>query len=72
MERIKSLFARTLIALIVLAGIGFGILAVGFAIALGGALALALRLAGPGLSAKAEWRAETPPEDEAGAEPAAA
>ena len=72
MERIKSLFAKTLIALIVLAGIGFDILAVGFAIALGGALALALRLAGPGLSATAEWRAETPPEDEAGAEPAAA
>lgn len=51
MERIKSLFASALIALVVLAGIGFGILAVGFAIVLGGAVALAMRLAGPGLTA---------------------
>lgn len=72
MERIKTLFARTLIALIVLAGIGFGVMAAGFAIVLGGAAALAIRLAGPGLSAEAERRAGTPREDAEDAEPVAA
>ena len=71
MERIKSFVASTLIALIVFAGFGFGIMAVGFAIVLGGAFALALRLAGPSLMAEAEKRAAEMRSDEAEAEPAA-
>ena len=57
MERIKNFVASALMALIVLAGFGFGILAVGFAIVLGAGFALALRLAGPRLAAQAERRA---------------
>lgn len=72
MERIKSLLASTLIALVVFAGFGFGIMAVGFAIVLGGAFALALRLAGPGLIAEAEKRAAAMREEPADTEPAAA
>ena len=67
MERIKSFIARTLIALIVSAGFGFGILAVGFAIVLGGAFALALRLAGPRLIAGVEARGQEVRESAAGA-----
>ena len=59
MERIKSLLASALVAVILFAGFGFGIMAVGFAIVLGGAYALALRLAGPRIIAEAEKRAET-------------
>lgn len=57
MERIKSILASALFGLIVFAGFGFGIMAVGFAIVLGGALALAMRLAGPRIIAEAEHRA---------------
>ena len=57
MERIKNFVASALIALIVFAGFGFGIMAIGFAIVLGGAFALALRLAGPRIVAEAEKRA---------------
>lgn len=66
MERIRSFFASALIGLVVLAGFGFGIMAVGFAIVVGGAFALALRLAGPRLMAEAEKRAQTM-QDEVGA-----
>lgn len=74
MERIRNFVASALMALIVLAGFGFGILAVGFAIVLGAGFALALRLAGPRLAAQAERRAapaqsETP--EPGAAEPAA-
>ena len=48
MDQIKSIVARTLIAVIAVAGLGFGIMAVGFAVVLGAAFALALRLAAPG------------------------
>lgn len=41
MDRIKSIVARTLIAVIAVAGLGFGIMAVGFAVVLGAAFALA-------------------------------
>lgn len=58
MERIKSFITSALITLIVVAGLGFGIMAVGFAIVLGGAFALALRLAGPSLIKEAETRAD--------------
>lgn len=71
MERIKSFFASALIALIVLAGFGFGIMAVGFAIVVGSAFALALRLAGPGVIAQAGKRAGKTPTHEAAAQPAA-
>ena len=47
MERIKSILASMLLAVIVFAGFGFGIMAIGFAIVLGGAFALALRLKWP-------------------------
>lgn len=57
MERIKSFFASALIALILFAGFGFGIIAIGFAIVLGGAFMLALRLAMPGLAAAARRHA---------------
>ncbi|MEX5516615.1 hypothetical protein [Pseudophaeobacter sp. 1A09344] len=72
MERIKSFLASALIALIVFAGFGFGIMAVGFAIVLGGAFALALRLAGPRLMEEAEKRAAEVRVDTAEAEPATA
>lgn len=63
MKRIKSLLASALFALIVFAGFGFGIMAVGFAIVLGGAFALAMRLAGPRIIAEAEKRVN-PAQDE--------
>lgn len=47
MKRIKSVFASAVVGLVVLAGFGFGIMALGFAIVLGGGFALALSLAGP-------------------------
>ena len=72
MERIKSFIASTLIALIVFVGLGFGIMAAGFAIVLGAAFALALRLAGPSLVAKAEKRAEEMQDEAASAAPGAA
>ena len=72
MQRIKSYVASTLIVLIVFAGFGIGIMAVGFAIVLGGAFALAVRLAGPSLIIEAERRAEEMREEAEGAEPAAA
>lgn len=72
MERIKSFVGSALITLIVFAGFGFGIMAVGFAIVLGAALALTLRLAGPSLIKEAENRAEEMREEAEGVEPAAA
>ena len=72
MERIKSFVASALIALIVFAGFGFGIMAVSFAIVVGGAFALALRLAGPSVMVKAEKRAAEVREYNADAEPATA
>ncbi len=69
MERIKSFVTSALIALIVFAGFGFGIMAVGFAIILGTAFALALRLAGPSLMAAAEKRAAEMSVDPAEVEP---
>lgn len=63
MERIKSFLASALFALIVIAGLGFGIMAIGFAIVLGGAFALAMRLAGPRIVAEAKKRAN-PARDE--------
>lgn len=72
MERIKSFAARTLIALIVFAGLGFGIMAVGFAIVLGGAFALALRLVGPSLIKEAETRAKEMHDEAASGEPSTA
>lgn len=59
MKRIKSILASALMGLVVLAGFGFGIMAVGFAIIIGGAFALALRLAGPRLMAEAEKRTQS-------------
>ena len=45
MTRIKSILASALVIGSMAAALGFGILALGFAIILGGALALAVRLA---------------------------
>jgi len=72
MERIKSFAASVLIALIMFAGFGFGIMAIGFAIVLGGAFALALRLAGPRLMAEAEKRASEAHAETSNVEPATA
>ena len=72
MVRIKSFIASALIALIVFAGFGIGIMALGFALVLGAAFALALRLAGPSLIAKVEKRAEEMQDESGGAEPTAA
>ncbi|WP_424990582.1 hypothetical protein [Fluviibacterium sp. S390] len=72
MQRIKSLLASTLLALIVFAGFGFGIMAIGFAIVLGGALALALRLAGPRILTEAEKRADTARDEAFAGHPASA
>ena len=44
MKKIKSIMTSALVALIMLASFGFGVIMVGFAIVLGGAFALALRL----------------------------
>lgn len=73
MERIKSFLASALIALVVVAGFGFGIMAIGFAVVLGGAFALAIKLAGPRLNAQADAQAEAMAAEnsqEAGAAPA--
>lgn len=72
MKRIKSFIAGALMTLIVLAGFGFGIMATGFAIVLGGAFALTLRLVGPSLMADIEQRANEPGTNATDAEPAAA
>jgi len=63
MERIKSILASTLFGLILFAGFGFGIMAIGFAIVLGGAFALAMRLAGPRITAEAEQRMKADTEE---------
>ena len=57
MERINSALASALIGIAVLAGFGIGIIALGFAIILGGVITVALRLAGPRIVATAERRA---------------
>jgi hypothetical protein len=72
MERIKSFLASALFALIIFAGNCLGIMALGFAIVLGGAFALAMRLVGPRIAAKAEKRAETAAGEMPLAEPTAA
>lgn len=59
MKQIKSLLAGGLAALIVLAGLGFGIVLVGFAIVLGGAFALALRLGASDIEARLDETART-------------
>lgn len=70
MERIKSLIVSTLIILIVIAGFGFGIMVVGFALVLGAAFALAVRLSSPNLTAEGEKCAEDVHREAAGAAPA--
>lgn len=72
MQRIKSFLARAVLAVIVFAGFGFGIVAVGFAIVLGGAFMLALHLAGPRIVAEAERRAETARDETFEGQPASA
>ena len=58
MQRIRSALAGFLVALITLAGLGFGILTLGFAIVLGAALVLTVRLAGPAVAAEPQRRAD--------------
>lgn len=72
MKPIKSFLASLLMAVIVFTGFGLGVMAIGFATVLGGALALALRLAGPGNIAEARKRAETAPGTAFGGQPASA
>ena len=69
MERIKSIFVSALIGLVVLAGFGFGLMAVGFAIVVGGAVVLALRLAGRRLVAEAEKWAQSIQDEVRASEP---
>ena len=57
MERIKGWIAEALMALVVVVSFGFGLLALGAALAVGLVIALAVRLAGPHLLAEAERRA---------------
>ncbi len=49
MKKIKSILVSALVALIILASIGMGIMLVGFAIVIGAAFALATRLAASNL-----------------------
>ena len=70
MERIKTFLASALVGLVVFAGFGFGIMAIGFAIVLGATLALAMRLAGPRIIAEARKQAGPVQGAAAGAEPA--
>lgn len=72
MERIKSFIASVLIALIMFAGFGFGIMAIGFAIVVGGAFALAVWLGGPRLIEKAEQRVSNENVEASSSDPAAA
>lgn len=57
MKRMKEWMAEVLIALVVLASFGFGLMAMGFALVVGLVIALAVRLVGPHLLAEAEKRA---------------
>lgn len=54
MKKIKSILTSGLVALIVLASFGFGVIMVGFAIVIGGAFALVLRLGAGDLRAKVD------------------
>lgn len=57
MTRLKTLMAEVLVALVVVAGFGFGLMAMGFALVVGLVVALAARLAGPQILTEAERRA---------------
>lgn len=61
MLKIRQILARAIAALIVVAGLGFGVIAVGFALVVGAAFALMLRIAGPSLIADAESEVDTRP-----------
>lgn len=60
MKRIKTWMAEALVALVVVAGFGLGLMAMGAALVMGLMIALALRLAGPHLTARAERRMAEP------------
>ena len=64
MKKIKSIVASALVALIVLASLGFGVMIVGFAVVIGAAFALAIRL-GAGVT---QTNPEPAPTDERGDE----
>ena len=64
MKKIKSIVASALVALIVLASLGFGVMIVGFAVVIGAAFALAIRL-GAGVT---QTILEPAPTDERGDE----
>lgn len=57
MKRIKSLVAKALIGLIALSVLGLVVMSAGVALVIGVAFALAVRLAGPDLSAAFEKKA---------------
>lgn len=58
MNRIKSILVSLMTALIILASFGFGIMMIGFAIVLGGAFALTIRLAAMGHQPQANTHGE--------------
>ncbi|MGR3572602.1 hypothetical protein [Brevirhabdus sp.] len=57
MRKIKSMAASLLALAVVVAGLGFGLMAVGFAITIGALFALAMRLGGPEMLRRAQERA---------------
>ncbi|MEC9198244.1 MAG: hypothetical protein VX378_11640 [Pseudomonadota bacterium] len=57
MKKVKVWMADVLVAIVLVAGFGFGLMAMGGALVLGLMIAVAMRLAGPHLLAEAERRA---------------
>ena len=70
MKKIKSILASALVAFIVLASFGFGVMIVGFAVVIGGAFALAIRLGAGVIQSNTEPAPKVESEDEANAVPA--
>lgn len=52
MQSVKSLLSRALIFLTLLASLGFGVLLVGFAVAMGTVVALAFKLTNPSIASE--------------------
>ncbi len=63
MKKVKSILVSALTALIILASFGVGIMFVGFAIVIGGAFALAIRLGASDLQDKMKAQAEAQAKD---------
>lgn len=64
MKKIKTLLMGVVVTLIMLASLGTGVMIVGFAIVMGGVLALALKLGSADLWQMCETPPQEQPEDE--------